>query len=151
MNIGAAGEAIWKRFCTVMGHDEWAANPDYENAAARSKNRDALNAEIEAVTMTDTTANWIAKMNESGVPCGPIYRIDEVFEDDQVKALEIARPLDSPSVGTHPFVRQPINMTRTPSHFVSAAPEAGAHTDAILAELGYDEGTIADFHARGIV
>jgi crotonobetainyl-CoA:carnitine CoA-transferase CaiB-like acyl-CoA transferase len=151
MNIGAAGEAIWKRFCTVMGHDEWAANPAYADAASRSKNRDALNAEIEAVTLTDTTANWIDKMNESGVPCGPIYRMDEVFADEQVRALEIARPLESKSVGTHPFVRQPINMSRTPSAFVSAAPECGEHTDAILGELGYDAVAIADFHARGIV
>ena len=151
MNIGAAGEAIWKRFCTVMGHDEWAANPAYENAANRSKNRDALNAEIGAVTKTDTTANWIAKMNDAGVPCGPIYRMDEVFADEQVQALGIAQPLESESVGTHPFVRQPINMTRTPSRFVTAAPEVGAHTDAILAELGYDTATIAGFHARGIV
>ena len=151
MNIGAAGEQIWRRFCTVMGHEEWAANPDYADAASRSKNRDALNAEIEAVTKTDTTANWIDKMNASGVPCGPIYRIDEVFEDEQVKALEIARPLESDSVGTQNFVRQPINLSRTPSRFVSAAPEAGAHTDDILADLGYDAAAIADFHARDIV
>jgi crotonobetainyl-CoA:carnitine CoA-transferase CaiB-like acyl-CoA transferase len=151
MNIGAAGEAIWKRFCTVMGHDEWAADADYDDAAKRSKNRDALNAKIEAVTKTDTTAVWIDRMNEAGVPCGPIYGIDEIFEDEQVKAIGIAQPLDSPSVGTHSFVRQPINMTRTPSRFVSAAPEVGANTDAILGELGYDAAAIADLRGRGIV
>jgi formyl-CoA transferase len=151
INIGAAGEAIWKRFCSVMAHEEWATNPDYDNAAGRSKNRDALNAEIEAVTKTDTTAHWIARMNEAGVPCGPIYRIDEVFEDEQVRALGLARPLESAAVGTHPFVRQPITLSRTPSGFVSAAPECGEHTDAILAGLGYDAAAIADLRARDIV
>ena len=151
MNIGASGQEIWRRFCVALGHAEWADNPDYATEGARSENRDALNAEIEAVTLTDTTAVWIARLNEAGVPCGPIYGIDEVFADEQVMALGMARPLASQSVGTHPFVRQPITMERTPETFVSAAPECGAHTDTILSGLGYDAAAIADLRARDIV
>jgi len=151
MNLSVAGGAIWERFCIEMGHSEWIENTDYIDAEARSKNRDKLNAEIEDCTMQETTETWIDRFNKAGVPCGPIYGMDEVFADPQVEALGIAQSLTSPLLGELKFVRQPVNLTRTPSSFVTAPPEAGEHTNEILSELGYSETEVNQFKTNGVV
>ena len=91
MNIAATGQKIWQRFCEALGKPEWLKDERYATGAARSTNRDALNAEIEAVTLTDTMTNWVTRLNEAGVPCGPIYKVDEMFADPQVQHLGIAQ------------------------------------------------------------
>ena len=151
MNISVAGGAIWQRFCDEMGHPEWTEDPDFIDGAARSKNRDRINEVIAACTKLETTATWIDRFNVAGVPCGPIYKMDEVFADPQVQALEVAKPLTSPKLGELTFVRQPVNLTRTPSSFAAAPPEAGEHTDEVLAKLGYTAADIVDLRARGVV
>lgn len=151
INIAAAGDAIWRRFCTAMNHEEWLQNPDYETGAARSKNRAALNAEIAAVTETKTSAEWIDIMNEAGVPTGPIYSIDQVFADPQVKHLEAALPVQHPARGEIELVAQPVKLSRTPSTLVTAGPDRGEQTDEILGELGFDGDAIADLRNRNII
>jgi len=151
MNISVAGGAIWQRFCDEMGHPEWTEDPDFIDGPARSKNRGRMNEVIAECTKLETTATWIDRFNVAGVPCGPIYRIDEVFADPQVQALGVAQPLTSPELGDMNFVRQPVNLTRTPSSFAAAPPEAGEHTNEILENLGYTAADIDDLRARGVV
>lgn len=151
INLAVAGEAIWKRFCEAVDHTEWMEDPEFETAPKRSENRDRLNALIGEVTKTASSADWVERMNEAGVPCGPIYNIGELFDDPQVRHLELALPLTSKTLGDMRFVRQPVNLDRTPSSFVSAAPEAGAETDEILADLGYDDKAIAGLRERGVI
>ncbi len=151
INIAVAGTAIWQRFCELMGHPEWMEDPDFIDAPARSDNRDRLNAEIAACTKTETSATWVDRFNEAGVPCGPINTIDQVFADPQVQYLGLAQPVTSAGLGEQNFTRQPVTLTRTPSSFVTASPEAGEHTDEILAELGYAAADIDDLRNRGVV
>jgi crotonobetainyl-CoA:carnitine CoA-transferase CaiB-like acyl-CoA transferase len=66
-------------------------NPDYATAPARSKKRDALNAEIGKFTITRSTDTWVKQLNAAGVPCGPIYSVDQMFNDDQVRYLGMAQ------------------------------------------------------------
>ena len=96
------------------------------------KNRDKLNAIIEEVTATKSSAEWIDILNEAGVPCGPIYKMDEVFADPQVKHLGIVQPVEHPALGRLDLVGQAVTLSRTPSHLRNATPERGEHTDAIL-------------------
>jgi formyl-CoA transferase len=151
MNIAATGQKIWERCCQVFGRTEWTKDERYATSAARSKNRDALNAEIEAVTQTDTTANWVARLNEAGVPCGPIYKVDEMFADPQVKHLGIAQTLNGGNRGEVAYVGQPFGLSRTPSRIVSHPPALGEHTDEVLREMGYDQAAIDDLRARQVI
>src|SRR5262249_25283525 len=75
INIAAAGSAIWERLCHAIGAEALIRHPDYATGAARSKNRDALNAEIDRHLADHTSAEWVDKLNKAGVPCGPIYSI----------------------------------------------------------------------------
>jgi formyl-CoA transferase len=149
INIAATGQRIWERFVRVLGAIEWLNDPRYVSAEARSANRDVLHQAIEAYTMQDDSAVWIARFNEAGVPSGPINRINEVFADPQVRHLGIAQTLDGERRTT--YVGQPISLSRTSSRIVAHPPELGADTDAILGELGLDAEQIADLRAKRIV
>jgi formyl-CoA transferase len=151
MNIAATGQRIWQRFAMALGHLEWLEDTRYATAAARSQNRDALNEEISAVTRGDTSANWVARLNEAGVPCGPINSIDQVFADEQVRHLGIATYLNGGSNDPVGYVAQPMTLSRTPSSVASHPPQHGEHTESILAGLGYTPEQVADLRSRQVV
>ena len=151
INIAAAGGDIYRRLCDALGAPQLAADPRFATADARSANRDALNAEIEAITRTVASAEWVERLNRAGVPSGPINRIDEVFADPQVRHLGMAAPVDHPALGRIDLVGQPITLSRTPWALRSPTPEAGEHTDAVLRELGYDADAIARLRDDGVV
>jgi formyl-CoA transferase len=150
MNIAATGQKIWQRFCEAIGKPEWVKDERFATGAARSVNRDALNAAIEAVTLTDSTAHWVETLNDAGVPCGPIYSVDQMFADPQVRHLGIATKLNGGN-GETTYVGQPITLSRTPAKLTMHPPELGQHTDEIMAELGYTPAQIADLRARQVI
>ena len=91
INIAATGQKIWERFCEAAGATALLHKPEYQGGANRSKNRDALNAEIQSYMEKRTSADWVERLNAAGVPCGPIYAIDQMFADPQVKHLGMAQ------------------------------------------------------------
>lgn len=143
--------AMWPKFCRALGAPELMERPEYDSAELRLENRYALNADIDRLTETKESAAWIEIMNEAGIPCGPIYTLDQTFEDPQVKHLGIAQTVESEKLGPVTIIGQPIHLSRTPSRLVSATPECGAHTDDILAEIGYNPEEIAALRARRVV
>ena len=151
INIAAAGNDIYRRCCEALGVPRLATDPRYSTGKLRSDNRDALNAEIEAITRGKTSAAWIDALNKGGVPCGPIYKMNEVFEDPQVKHLGITRTVKHAVLGDVEVIGQAIELSRTPWSVRSATPEAGEHTDAVLAELGYGAADIAALREKKVV
>jgi crotonobetainyl-CoA:carnitine CoA-transferase CaiB-like acyl-CoA transferase len=142
INIASTGQKIWERFCHALGAPDMIERPEYANAAARSKNRDALNAEIDAHTVKRTSADWVERLNEAGVPSGPIFSIDQMFGDPQVEHLKMAQPVKKKGKEMK-LVGQPLSLSRTPSKLVSWPPELGEHTDQVLKEFGFRAGEIA--------
>jgi len=99
VNIAAAGEVIWRRLAGALGLTALVDDPSYATAAARSENRMALNAAIEAVTRTRGSAHWVQAMSAAEVPCGPIHAMDQVFADPQVQHLQMAPRVHHPELG----------------------------------------------------
>jgi len=151
MNIGAAGEAIYQRFCKVLEAPALATDPDFATNADRSKNRARLNEAIGAITRGRTMAAWIDLLNAAGVPCGPIYRMNEVFADPQVRHLAITRTVPHAVLGDVEVVGQAVELSRTPWSVRSAAPEPGEHTDEILTEMGFNDAAIARLREQKVV
>jgi len=150
INIAAAGNAIYRRLVEVLNAPE-LGKPPYDTDAGRSKNRDALNPAIEAHTLKNSSAHWVELLNKSGVPAGPIYRMDEMFADPQVKHLGMAQKVKHKKLGDVEVVAQPVKLSRTPSKLHSASPDQGEHTEEILAEFGYSKAEIAELKKREAV
>jgi crotonobetainyl-CoA:carnitine CoA-transferase CaiB-like acyl-CoA transferase len=146
INIASTGQKMWEITCRCIEMPELIDHPDYSSGALRSKNRDALNAAIEAKTAGKTSAEWIDIFNKGGVPAGPIYNIDQTFADEQVKHLGIATDAKKPNGETQTFVGQPFKLSRTPSKIVATPPGQGQHTDEVLKEFGFADNEIAALH-----
>jgi len=151
INIAASSNPIYAKLCQALGAPEMATDPRFANFKVRRQNRDALNDLIDARTAAKTSAEWVELMNEAGVPCGPIYRMNEVFADPQVKHLKMVQSVEHPTLGPIDLIGQPMFLSRTPSSLRSATPERGEHTDAILQDLGYDAATIAKLRDAKVV
>ena len=152
INIASAGQAIYERFCKAVDAEHLITNPDFVDGAARSKNRDALNAEINAIIKTKDSQTWVEMLNEAGVPCGPIYSIDQVFEDPQIKHLGAAASVYSPDRDEDiELVAQAIKLSRTPSELAVGPPKRSEHTEEVLQEFGYSDEEITDFKKRTVV
>ena len=151
INIASAGEAIWQRLCKAIEAPELLDDPRYAGGAARSENRDALNAAIDSRTKKYASKDLIALLNEAGVPCGPIYSVDEVFQDAQVKHLGMAQPVDHPELGDIELVAQPFTLSRHSNALRTATPQRGHDTAEVLGELGLSEEEIKDLAARQVV
>ena len=151
INIASAGGSIYERMCAAIGQPDLPKNPDFATPKARLKNRDKLNAIIEEVTKTKPSAEWIEILNRAGCPCGPIYKMDEVFADPQVKHLGIVQAVEHKTLGRLDLVGQAVTLSRTPSSLRTATPERGEHTDEVLAELGYDAAAIARLRQDGVI
>ena len=151
INIAATGQTIWQRLCHAIGAQALLQRPEYETAAARSKNRDALNGEIEGYLSGRNSAEWIDLLNAAGVPCGPIHSIDQVFADPQVRHLGIARSVKKKGGDSLHVVGQPVRLSRTPSEIVAAPPELGEHTDEVLKEFGFGAREIEALRRKNVI
>ena len=149
--MAAAGDRIWERFCRAAGVAEWLDDPRYMKSAARLAHRDILNAQISALTLTQTSQHWFDLFSEAGVPCGPVNRINEVFADRQVQQLGMVVNASHPRLGDFPVVAQPNNIEGHEKAVRLPPPDLGEHTGEVLLGLGYSAVEIADFRARGIV
>ena len=146
INIATTGQRIWQRFCETAGATALTEKPEYLTAAARSKNRDALSAEIDRYLAAATSAEWVERFNAAGVPCGPIYAIDQMFADPQVDHLGIAQSVTKKDKSKMRLIGQPMVLSRTPSRLVVRPPELGEHTDTILKEFGFSARDITALH-----
>ena len=151
INIASAGEAIWQRLCEAIEAPELLGDPRYADGAARSDNRDDLNAAIENHTRHYTSEKLIDILNAAGVPCGPIFSVDQVFQDAQVKHLGMAQPVHHPELGDIELVGQPFTLSRHANQLRTATPSRGQDTAEVLGGLGLSDEEIADLQARHVV
>ena len=151
INIASTGEAMWRRLCNVLDMRESLDDKDFEDDTARTKNRIKLTNIITIALSKNTSNEWIKKLNNVSIPCGPINNIKEVFNDPQIIHSEIAQTVVHPKLGKIKLVGQAMQLSRTPSKLKSAAPDKGEHTNIILEELGYDKKSIEKFKLEKII
>ncbi len=151
INIACSGDVMWQRLCEVLGAPGLFDNPDYADGAARLTNRDALNTAIESHTRSRSGDDLVESLNAAGVPCGPIYSIDEVFADPQVQHLGMSKPVQHKTLGTLDVVNNAVVMGGAPEMTYRATPERGEHTSEVLAEFGYRDSEIKDLAQSGVI
>src|SRR5438552_14218015 len=109
INIAASGNEIYGRFCNAIERPDLLTDARFSTSRARSPHRDVIMEVLMPVTRQKPSAEWIALLNEAGVPCGPIYKINESFADPQVHHLEMAQPVHSPVLGDLTILGHPVS------------------------------------------
>jgi crotonobetainyl-CoA:carnitine CoA-transferase CaiB-like acyl-CoA transferase len=151
INVAASGEGQWASLCKALGREDMLQDPDFKGGARRAENRAKLNLALNETLSRKTGAEWIELLNAAGVPCGPIYKVDEVFADPQVKHLGAAAEVSHPRLGRFKVLAQPARLSRTPATIAAATPEVGQHTEEILRELGYQPAEITSLKSKGAI
>ena len=151
VNIGAANQANWERTCKAVGRDELLEDDRFTTNADRMAHIEELTTIMEQTFATRTTTEWVATLEEAGVPCGPIYDIKQVYDDPQVKAREMEVEVEHSVAGRIKNIGVPVKLSDTPGSIRFAAPALGQHTDEILGELGFSVDEIANMHESGAV
>lgn len=142
---------MWGRLCKALDREDLIDHPDFATREARRKRRKEVNALIQSVTGKMSTAELMQKLEAAEVPCGPIYTIDQAFDDPQAKHLGLSQTVAAIDGRAIPLQRQPFRLTRTPSVLVRRTPEFAEHTEEILAEFGFSAEEIKSFRAHGSI
>jgi formyl-CoA transferase len=149
--IQAAGETMFRRLLEAVGAPRMIEDERFSTRQARFDHRAEFHAELEQLLAQRTAAEWVALLTEAGVPSGPINNVQQCFEDGQTQTLPLRAEVEHATLGKMTVLGHGVNLERTPPSIRSAAPEAGEHTDAILAELGYSAEEVAQLRAEGAV
>jgi crotonobetainyl-CoA:carnitine CoA-transferase CaiB-like acyl-CoA transferase len=151
ITIGAANDRNFVKLARVLGHHEWIDDPRFVADHQRVAHRDELAALIEDVTVRQSRAHWIAVLEESGVPCGPILDYEDALTTPQALAREMTVDVDHPTLGPLRALGTPIKMSATPLNPKRRAPMLGEHTDEVLMNAGYSTDEIEQLRFAGAV
>ncbi len=151
INIGAGNQRRWQRLIKAIEREDLGERPGFVNPIDRVENKEEVNAALSDVFRTRTSAEWVEILNEAGIPCGPVLKLDQTFADPQVRHLGIAAQIEHPELGQREIVGQPLHMSRAAWSIRSVTPEVGEHTAVILTELGYSDGQIASLSEKKVI
>ena len=151
INIAASGDDIYKRFCDAVERPDLLTDPRFATSKGRQTNRDTLNGILGEETRRRSSEEWVKVLNDAGVPCGPIYTIDQTFADPQVQHLAMAQPVHSSVLGDIDIVGHPVSHGAKRNPVRSPAPELGQDNEDVLTSLGYTKDQIEDLAHRGVI
>ena len=151
MNVAATGMGVWEKFAAALGRDDLLNDPEFKIAKGRSDGRARLNAEISKTLKTRTTAQWVEHLLEHGVPCGPIYNMDQVFADPQVQHIGASAKVTHPDLGEITLLNQSVGLSRTPATIKTSSPIKGEHTEEVLTDLGLNTEEIENLKLEGTI
>tara|TARA_B110000879_G_scaffold68465_1_gene95820 strand:- start:997 stop:1749 length:753 start_codon:yes stop_codon:yes gene_type:complete len=153
VNIAAFGAQMWQRFCDALNAQALFDHPDYASVGARTRHREQIKADMNLLTQQFSVTELVNRLNDAGVPCGPINTIADGFEDEQVKHLAMAVNAPHPQMGDLGLVRSPINLSSFPhpSQLDHGAPDPGADSRSVLQSLGISDEEIQQLEQQGII
>ncbi len=142
----------WGRFCQAIGREDLKDDPRTESGTARATNADFIRETIEAWLADKTRAQAEALLDEQGVPSGPVFTAEDVFNDPHIAARNMLVTVDDPVAGSRKFARSPLHLSSTPEIPTESAPQLGGHTVEILKNLlGYGEKEIEQLRDQGVI
>ena len=150
--IAVGNDEQFRRLCRLMDAPELAEDERFRTMPGRIRTRDILVPMIAEHVRRKPRAFWLEGLETLGVPSGPINRIDQVFDDPQVKQRGMRFDLPHGEAGSVPMVRCPIRMSASPPERTLPPPMLGQHTDQVLEDvLGFDARSIANLRADGVL
>lgn len=149
--VGAANQRLWETFCRVVGRDDLLADAKYATNAGRLRHRETLAEELSVNMSQRKTGELVDELRAAGVPCGPIYGIDQVHEDPHVRFRGVTTTTEHPVAGEVEHLTVPVKLSRTPARINRTAPLLGQHTREVLTESGFAPQEIDQLLAAGVL
>ena len=151
INIGAANQNNWERMCRAVGREDLLDDDRFASNPERMVSIDALTPIMEETFRTQTTAHWVEVLENAGVPCGPIYNIEQVYADPHVQSRDMSVELEHPKSGSIRNIGVPVKLSDTPGSVRTPAPLLGQHSEEVLAQYSYADGDITAFRDAGVL
>ena len=151
LNIGAATQPTWEQLCRAIGQDALIDDPRFKLPGDRKAREKELAALLEETFSTDTTTNWLKMLEEAGVVAGPIYNMEQVYNDPQVLARKMLVDLEDPDLGTIHNIGIPVKLSVTPGRIRTRAPMLGEHSAEVLLERGFSQAEVDELVAAEVV
>ena len=148
--LACGNDNLFGKFCAAAGCPELSTDERFSKNALRVQNRKVLEPLLKAVFARRSTKEWVALLEEAGVPNGPINNIAQAFAEEQTLARGTRFDLPHPKGGTAPLIASPMKFSATPLEHKVPPPTLGQHSDEILSKLlGYGAEKIAELRAAG--
>jgi crotonobetainyl-CoA:carnitine CoA-transferase CaiB-like acyl-CoA transferase len=149
--LGAANQASWESLCAALDRKDLPRDPRFLTNADRTTNQIELGLLLDQIFAMRPVEEWLALLEKAGVPAGPVYAMDQVYGDPQVKARQMAVEVEHPKAGSTWLIGIPVKLSATPGEIRRPAPTLGQHTDEILREAGIGDERIRALREKGVV
>ena len=151
INIGAATQSNWIRLCGAIDRSDLLNEKKFYANTDRMENLEELQSNLNKTFRSKTTAEWLKILEQAGVPCGPVYNMEQAYNDPQVLSRDMLVEIEHPVAGLIKNIGIPVKLSDTPGSIRRPAPSLGQHTDEILAQFGYTQQESGSYKASGIV
>lgn len=151
ITLGATGDKRWRSFCDLLGAPEWFDDPRFNSNGGRFQHRYELAKLIEERLQAKTSDEWEQILNDHGIPCGPIYPMDQALDHPQVRHRAMVIEREHPTMGLVRLLGLPVKLRETPGDVRLPPPLLGQHTDEILREIGLSDQEISELRRAKIV
>jgi crotonobetainyl-CoA:carnitine CoA-transferase CaiB-like acyl-CoA transferase len=148
----AIGNPMFARWARLMGEEHWLTDPRFKDDEARGDHGELVSKRMSEWTAQRTTAEALAELERAKIPAGPLYSPQQALEDEHIRAAGLLADREYPDLPRPaPLAPTPVDLSETPGRYRHRAPTLGEHTDAILAELGYGPGEIAELREKNVI
>ena len=141
----------WEAFCDASSRPEWKEDERFKTPALRDKFANERLGLIQSVLLEKTAEDWLAILDEAGVPCAPVLKRREVIDHPQVIASDLINETDHPVAGKIRQTRPAARFSDTATEFRRGAPSLGEHSNEILAEAGFSPDEIALLRDKKVI
>jgi crotonobetainyl-CoA:carnitine CoA-transferase CaiB-like acyl-CoA transferase len=149
--VGVANDNLWRKFCVIADLGDIADDPKFRTNADRVAHRAETVTRVQAVLSQKTVAFWYQKLSEAGVPCSPIYTLEQLLSHPHTSSTGIVLDYDHPNGGPMKAVAQPFVLDEAIRTAGSPPPLLGQHTDDVLQEAGLSKSEIQKLKASNVV
>jgi crotonobetainyl-CoA:carnitine CoA-transferase CaiB-like acyl-CoA transferase len=150
--VQVAGQPMFKRWCRLVGREDWPGDPRFADDDLRAQHGEVLNQAMQTWCNGRTLQDALQALQDARIPAGPVNSPQEVLDSAEIRAAGYLRPLDYPGARSPvPIIDTPFQLSATPGSLRHRAPLLGEHTEAILTELGYSTELIAQLRAEQVI
>ena len=151
LNLGAATQPTWEQLCRAISREDLIEDERFRNPWDRKAREEELASLLEETFSLEDTAHWLELLDNAGVVAGPIYNMEQVYQDPQVLAREMLVDTHDPELGTIHNIGVPVKLSATPGSIRRRAPALGEHSAEVLLERGFSQDEVDALLSGGVI